>query len=78
MSCRVLGRGIEEAFLSSVTSGAHEAGAKDLELAFESTEKNKPAKDFLDKHTALGTLAVADFNAPEWVTIKKLKQHENI
>lgn len=50
MSCRALGRGIEEAFLESLASKARENNAKKLRIEFVKTEKNQPAEIFLNKH----------------------------
>lgn len=50
MSCRALGRGIEEAFIDAIAGHARENGAVKLEILFNMTDKNQPAKDFLDKH----------------------------
>lgn len=50
MSCRVFGREIEEAFLAQILSRAREEGAEEITIDFAETEKNAPAKSFLDRH----------------------------
>jgi FkbH-like protein len=46
MSCRALGRGVEDAFLATLAANATAAGAK-LRGEFISTKKNLPARQFL-------------------------------
>jgi FkbH-like protein len=77
MSCRVLGRGIEEAFLGSIAARAKAGGAQTLYIDFVQTEKNQPAKDFLDKYTDFGTLFVHNFALPDWVDIRKAEKEHN-
>lgn len=50
MSCRVIGRTVETAFLSFLAADARERGAKRLEGWFLPTKKNAPAKDFYSSH----------------------------
>lgn len=50
MSCRALGRGIEEAFLEGLAGKARKNSAKKLRVEFTKTEKNQPAEDFLKKY----------------------------
>lgn len=50
MSCRALGRGIEDAFLDGLAVKARESNAKKLRAEFAKTEKNQPAEDFLNKY----------------------------
>ena len=70
VSCRVLGRGIEEAFLESIRKSAMHHGAEWLEIVFSPTAKNQPAKNFVEKHFNEYTLPVAkeDF-MPGWVRL---------
>lgn len=49
MSCRALGRGIEEAFLAAISERAR-AAKKKLVVTFQETDKNKPAQDFINKY----------------------------
>ncbi len=51
MSCRVLGRGIETAFLSGIASLAADRGVTRLEGDFLETPKNVPAADFYPRHS---------------------------
>ncbi len=69
MSCRVLGRGIEEAFLAEIARRAEKSGVADIGIDFMATDKNKPAKDFLDKYTSHGKLSTKEIIAPHWVNI---------
>jgi FkbH-like protein len=50
ISCRVLGRGVEDAFLSSISRGLHKEGIIELEGHFIPTHKNQPAAGFLQRH----------------------------
>jgi FkbH-like protein len=50
LSCRVIGRTVETAFLSKLADEARTAGAVRLEGWFLPTKKNTPAKDFYAQH----------------------------
>ena len=50
LSCRVIGRTVETAFLSRLAALARERGAQQLEGWFLPTRKNAPAKDFYQSH----------------------------
>lgn len=50
VSCRVLGRGIESAFLAGVSSDLQAAGISTLIAEYVPTEKNGLARDFLPQH----------------------------
>jgi len=50
LSCRVMGRGIEEGILSYVLQKAKEEGASTLKGQFISTKKNKPSENFLKNY----------------------------
>jgi predicted enzyme involved in methoxymalonyl-ACP biosynthesis len=50
VSCRALGRGVEEAFLHGLVEQARSAGAKRLCAPFVAGPRNQPMKDFLMKH----------------------------
>lgn len=52
MSCRALGRGIEETFMEALAGLARENNAAKLQVLFSKSEKNRPAEDFLNKHFA--------------------------
>jgi FkbH-like protein len=48
MSCRALGRGVEDAFLASLATDAAELGAI-LHATYIPTKKNPPARQFLER-----------------------------
>ncbi len=50
LSCRVLGRGVESAFLAAVAEDAARHGAAALSARFVPTAKNGAAADFLPRH----------------------------
>jgi len=50
MSCRALGRGIEEAFMDKLREKASEENIENVRLIFKETEKNMPARDFRQKY----------------------------
>ncbi|MGC4094728.1 MAG: HAD-IIIC family phosphatase [Polyangiaceae bacterium] len=50
LSCRVIGRTVETAFLSVLASVARQHGARKLVGWFRPTAKNAPARDFFQKH----------------------------
>ncbi len=50
MSCRVMGRHVEDAFLSYLAELARSLGAKRLRGVFRATQKNSPVKDFYAEH----------------------------
>lgn len=49
LSCRVLGRGIEEAIISGLGFECREKGIERIEARYVATEKNKMVADFLEK-----------------------------
>ncbi len=49
MSCRVLGRGVEQAVLNEVAAAARAEGARALEASYIPTKKNGLVKDLFDK-----------------------------
>jgi FkbH-like protein len=78
LSCRVIGRTVETAFLSKLAEEARTAGATRLEGWFLPTKKNAPAKDFYAQHgfeaaaeTPEGTRWSFDLNkpapCPDWI-----------
>jgi FkbH-like protein len=81
MSCRVIGRTVETAFLARIAEDARATGARALEGWFLPTKKNAPAQDFYRDHgfaestrTAEGTLFTFDLTQstipmPEWIKI---------
>ncbi|HUJ73060.1 MAG TPA: HAD-IIIC family phosphatase, partial [Verrucomicrobiae bacterium] len=50
MSCRVIGRTVETAFLAYLADWAKDSGANALEAEFIPTAKNAPAADFYARH----------------------------
>ena len=50
LSCRVVGRTVESAFLSGLSKEARQAGARRLEGWFLPSQKNAPARDFFPRH----------------------------
>jgi HAD-superfamily phosphatase, subfamily IIIC/FkbH-like domain len=55
LSCRVLGRGVEDALMTHVIHEAAAAGASRLRGVFIKTAKNAPAADFFEKQGFLAT-----------------------
>lgn len=53
LSCRALGRGIEQKMLAMLVEEAHQAGTSRISFAFRPTEKNQPIKAFLTQTGAL-------------------------
>jgi predicted enzyme involved in methoxymalonyl-ACP biosynthesis len=50
MSCRALGRGVEEAFLHGIAQKARLAGTKYLRGEFVAGARNQPMQNFLQKN----------------------------
>lgn len=81
LSCRVIGRTVETAFLSFLAARARSNGATRLQGWFLPTKKNAPARDFYSGHGFVaaeqngdGTLWTIDLkqnslSAPEWVRL---------
>jgi predicted enzyme involved in methoxymalonyl-ACP biosynthesis len=78
LSCRVIGRTVETAFLSKLADEARTVGAVRLEGWFLPTKKNAPAKDFYAQHgfevateTPDGTRWAFDLSkparCPDWI-----------
>lgn len=76
MSCRVFGRGVEEAFLEFILRRAREEGLAKLEITFSETEKNEPARRFVETYFSDRCREVAKpFESPTWIKILP-KQNE--
>ena len=85
MSCRVIGRTVETAFLARIAEDARANGAHTLEGWFLPTKKNTPAQDFYRDHaftesnrTAEGVLFALDLTRhsiamPEWIRLAEAK-----
>ena len=70
MSCRVFGRGVEEAFLAGLSDSAKKEDVKKIKIEFEETDKNQPALDFVNKYFTKGFYNVAsDLKSPKWMKI---------
>jgi FkbH-like protein len=81
LSCRVIGRTVETAFLSFLAEHARQQGARRLQGWFFPTKKNAPAKEFYANHgftvaqqVETGTLWSLDLSqqplaCPEWVKL---------
>jgi len=70
MSCRVIGRGIEEAFIAEVARRAKAAGAAELSVVFEESEKNEPARAFVERiFGAVRKIPADAVQKPEWIAI---------
>lgn len=70
MSCRALGRGVEEAFFGAVLEKAREAGAKRITIAFTEAERNQPARTFRDAHFKENGRSMEEpFAIPSWVSV---------
>jgi FkbH-like protein len=66
LSCRVIGRGVEDVMLAYIVENAQKAHAEKIVAEFIPTKKNAPAKDF---YRANGlTLAHDKAGSQEWVT----------
>jgi predicted enzyme involved in methoxymalonyl-ACP biosynthesis len=82
MSCRVVGRTVETAFLSHVAAAARQRGARYLRGWYRVTKKNDLVKDFYKSHgfklveeLEKGSLWELDLDeesirAPEWVACR--------
>jgi FkbH-like protein len=65
LSCRVLGRGIEDALLAHIINRARKAGARRLHGRFIPTAKNAPARDFYSTRGFLRVEAVSEADGAE-------------
>jgi FkbH-like protein len=88
LSCRVIGRTVETAFLSFLASHARESGASRLQGWFRPTTKNQPARDFYSSHgfvieqkieqqegdATLWTLELSQnaIPCPDWISLRTL------
>ena len=74
MSCRVIGRGVEEAFLSAMAGLAQSRRINKLEIKFVSTEKNKPAEEFVKKYFKDKVALIKNIiKPPVWIKINSIK-----
>lgn len=63
LSCRVIGRTIETAFLATLANAARSIGATKLVGCFIPTKKNAPAKEFFAQH---GFTKKSEENGTQW------------
>jgi len=47
LSCRIIGRGVENAILSQILTDAKAHGVDEVKAEFIPTQKNRPAENFL-------------------------------
>jgi FkbH-like protein len=64
MSCRVIGRGVEQGILHVLMEHARELGTKQLVADYAPTPLNAPCKLFFDEHSSLKR--VSDSNRYVW------------
>jgi FkbH-like protein len=64
LSCRVIGRTVETAFLSAIAEEARRCGARRLKGLFFPTAKNSPAGDFFQRHGF--EIAAEDASGSAW------------
>ena len=69
MSCRVFGRGVEDAFLHAIAAQAAQEGAQTLSINYTQTEKNAPAREFVERVFSGGAISASDTKKPEWITL---------
>ncbi|MBI3442689.1 MAG: HAD-IIIC family phosphatase [Candidatus Sungbacteria bacterium] len=73
MSCRVFGRGVEDAMLGVMLKRAHEAGARRMTIAFHETLKNEPAREFVETRFFDHSRPVPKTpEFPSWITVREL------
>jgi FkbH-like protein len=70
MSCRVINRGIEDAFLAAIAKRAKQSGAFDVGITFEPSERNEPAREFVERVFGAARKApVVALSVPSWITV---------
>jgi FkbH-like protein len=70
MSCRVIGRGIEDAFLWGIAKEAKKQGAETISANFVQSEKNLPARTFIERcFGEKRKTEVINITKPDWITI---------
>ena len=73
MSCRILGRGAEFALVGTISLLAARAGAEELTLSYVRTEKNIPAKTFINEILKFGpniNVKTHPIDVPSWFTVR--------
>jgi FkbH-like protein len=70
MSCRVFGRGAEDAFLAAISEKALQEGVHSLTISFKDSPKNAPAREFVERRFPAGTYSIPrTVHGPEWIEI---------
>lgn len=71
MSCRVFGRDAEQAFFAALSQHAKDEGVHHITIAYKETEKNIPAKEFIEKHFDDSFIhnVPSVIKVPEWIKI---------
>lgn len=65
MSCRVIGREVETAFLGALLGHLSDRGVAEVEIRYIPTERSAPARDFGER-AGLGLATVADDSSLTW------------
>jgi len=66
MSCRVIGRSVETAFLAKIVADARKANATRIIGEYIPTKKNPPASDLYKRH-GFGMPSTSDDNVTSWI-----------
>ena len=70
MSCRVVGRGIEDAFIWYISEVAKGAGADAMSIIFKATEKNELSRAFIERVFGENKKTfIKNIIKPDWITI---------
>jgi FkbH-like protein len=74
MSCRVFGRGVEDAFFAFINSEAYAQNVEEIGIAYKESEKNIPAKEFIDRYfTNLAFTPSKDISSgPHWIKVQNI------
>ena len=76
MSCRVFGRGVEDVMFSFIIEQAKKEKVKTIIISYKESEKNAPAKEFIDRHFTNFKYTIKDKEEyPYWI---KVHTHENL
>ncbi len=70
MSCRVLGRGIEQSFMRAIATAAEKEGVHTITITFTPTEKNAPARTFIESTFTDEKLITSETELPPWITLQ--------
>ncbi len=72
MSCRVFGRGVEQAFLYFILAEARKVGVSKVSISFSPSEKNRPAQEFIDTFFDSSRNAKHSVQQPGWIRVVQL------